>query len=69
MSTDLAAVATPPRAATSIAEDESLTFDERSAAWQAKNAAPDRAFRRKVAFAAPLLMLVAAVVTYPLLGR
>jgi hypothetical protein len=67
MSADLAAVATPPRAATSIAEHESLTFDERSVAWQAKHAAPDRAFRREVAFAAPILILVATVVIYALL--
>jgi hypothetical protein len=69
MSTNLAAVATPPRAATSIAVDESLAFDERWATWQAKNAAHDRAFRRKLAFAAPILILVAALATYALLGR
>jgi len=69
MTTNLAAVETSPTAATQIAGDESRAFDERWAAWQAKNAAHDRAIRRKVAFAAPILILVAAVVTYALLGR
>jgi hypothetical protein len=69
MSTDLAAVATPLKAATSITVDESLGVDERWAAWQAKGAAHDRAVRRKVTFAAPILILVAAVVIYTLLGR
>jgi hypothetical protein len=45
-----------------------LTFDERWAAWEAKGAAHDRAVRRKMAIAAPIL-IVAAVVIYALLGR
>jgi len=44
------------------------TSEERWAAWQAKGAAHDRAFRRKMAIAAPVLLVVAAVV-YTLLGR
>jgi hypothetical protein len=67
MSTNLTAIATPPKAAASIAVNESIAFDERWAAWQAKNAAHERAFRRKVAFAAPILILVATVVIYALL--
>jgi hypothetical protein len=69
MSTDSAAVAAPPGVATLIVVDESLTFDERWAARQVKNAAHDRAVRHKVAFAAPILIFAAALVTYALLGR
>ncbi|HXW06459.1 MAG TPA: hypothetical protein VD833_14580 [Vicinamibacterales bacterium] len=48
---------------------ESTTFDQRWAAWQAKGAAHDRAVRRKMAIAAPVVLVVAAVVLYALLGR
>ena len=48
---------------------EAASFDERWAAWQAKGAARDRAVRRKLAVALPLLIVVAAVVAYVLLGR
>jgi hypothetical protein len=71
MSIDLAAVATPANvtASRSPAVGERLGFDERWAAWQAKSAAHDRAIRRKLAFAARILIIVAAVVVYALLGR
>jgi hypothetical protein len=69
VSTDLAAVATPAKGAASTAAAESAGFDERWAAWQARGAAHDRAVRRKVAFAAPIAILLAAVVIYALLGR
>ena len=69
MSTDLVAVATAPRAATPIAAAESPGFEERWAAWQAKGAAHDRAFRRKMAIATPIVLLIAAVVMYAFLGR
>jgi len=68
MSTNLAAVATPPEAA-SIPADEPLSFEQRWAAWQARGAAHDRAVRRKMTIAAPILILVAAAVAYALLGR
>jgi hypothetical protein len=43
------------------------TFDQRWAAWEAKGAAHDRALRRKLAIAAPILLLIAVVVLYLLL--
>ena len=46
----------------------STDFEQRWAAWQAKGAAHERAFRRKMAVAAPIL-IVAAIVIYALLGR
>jgi hypothetical protein len=42
-------------------ESES-TFDERWAAWQAKGAARDRAFRRKLALAPVAITIVAIIV-------
>jgi hypothetical protein len=69
MATTAATVVAPPGTPTSTLVTDSATFDERWAAWQAKGAARDRAFRRKVAFAAPILILIAAVVAYALLGR
>ena len=53
----------------STAVPEPASFDERWAAWQAKGAAHDRAVRRKMAVAAPILIVVAAVVIYMLFGR
>jgi hypothetical protein len=52
----------------SIPQPLSSDFDERWAAWQAKGAAHDRAVRRKMAIAAPLLAVAAAIV-YALLIR
>jgi hypothetical protein len=51
---------------TAIPLAESGTFDERWAAWQARGAAHERAVRRRVAIAAPLLA-VAAAILYALL--
>jgi hypothetical protein len=48
---------------------QSSSFDERWAAWQAKGAARERAVRRKVAFAAPIVIFVVAVIVYALVGR
>jgi hypothetical protein len=39
----------------------SPSFDERWEAWQAKGAAHDRAVRRKLAIAAPLVVVMALV--------
>jgi hypothetical protein len=44
------------------------TFEERWAAWQARGAAHDRAARRKVMIAGPILA-VAAAILYALLLR
>ena len=40
------------------------TFEERWAAWAARGASRDRAFRRRVRVAAPILAVVAAVVYF-----
>jgi hypothetical protein len=48
---------------------EPASFDERWAAWQAKGAAHDRAVRRRMAVAAPVLIVLAAIIVYALLGR
>jgi hypothetical protein len=69
MSTEPAAVPAPLIAGPSTATGESSDFDERWAAWQAKGAARDRAFRRKLAVAAPIVIAVAAVVIYTFVGR
>ena len=69
MITEAPIVAERPRTPISTAVSESADFDERWAAWQAKGAAHDRAVRRKIAVAAPVLLLLAAVVIYALFGR
>ena len=48
---------------------QSSSSDERWAAWQARGAARERAGRRKLAFAAPIVILVVAVIVYALVGR
>jgi hypothetical protein len=58
----------PPGTLTSTPATDSATFDERWAAWQATGAAHDRGVRRKVAIAAPILVVVVAAVMYALLG-
>ena len=68
MATRIPTVAASPPAALSTAVPEAASFDERWAAWQAKGAAHDRAFRRKMAVAAPILF-VAALVVYALRVR
>ena len=42
--------------------ESEATFDERWAAWQAKGAARDRAFRRKPALAPVAITIVAIIV-------
>ena len=69
MAIDVPAVVALPVKPTSTPVSESATFDERWAAWQAKGAAHDGAVRRKMAIAAPTLIVVVAVVMYALLGR
>jgi hypothetical protein len=62
-------VLSPPGTPTSTPVTASATFDERWAAWQARGAAHDRAVGRKMAMAAPILLVVVAVVMYALFGR
>ena len=69
MATTAATVVATPGTPTSTPATDSATFDERWAAWQAKGAAHDRAVRRKMAIAAPILLVVVAVVLYAVLGR
>jgi hypothetical protein len=64
-----AVVASPATPTSTPPVAGSATFDERWAAWQAKGAAHDRAVRRKMAIAAPVLLAVVAIVMYGLLGR
>jgi hypothetical protein len=60
-------VAAPHPSTPAPAQDARSSFDERWAAWEAKGAAHDRAFRRKLAVAAPLLIIVVAVIVAALL--
>jgi hypothetical protein len=62
-------VVAPSGTPTSTPVTEPATFDERWAAWQARGAAHDRALRRRMAIAAPILLVVVAVIIYALLGR
>ena len=48
---------------------KSAGFEARWAAWQARGATHERAFRRKMTFAAPILIVVAVVLLYAVLGR
>ena len=48
-------------------QESEATFDERWAAWQAKGAARDRAFRRKLAVTAPIVIIIVAVIVFALL--
>ena len=69
MAITVSTVVAPPGTPRSTPITESATFDERWAAWLAKGAAHDRAVRRKMAIAAPVLLVIVAVVMYALLGR
>lgn len=44
-----------------LRKDNPVGFEERWAAWQARGAAHDRAVRRRMMFAVPILAIVAAV--------
>lgn len=59
------AAAQPPTAAPAL--ESEATFDERWAAWQAKGAAHDRALRRKLAVAAPIVIIIVAIIAFALL--
>jgi hypothetical protein len=69
MAIDGPTAAASPQAAVSTTKPEAASFDERWAAWQEKGAAHDRAVRQKMGIAAPILIVVAAVIIYALLGR
>ena len=69
MAIDVSTIAAPPEMPTSTAALEPASFDERWAAWERKGAAHDRAVRRRMAVAAPILLIGAAVIIYAFLGR
>jgi len=47
----------------------SSSFDERWEAWQAKGPPHDRAVRRTLTIAAPILVIVAAAIFYAVISR
>lgn len=69
MAIDVSLVTAPPQASPFTTAPEGPDVDQRWAAWQAKGAAQDRAFRRKLAVVGPVLIVVAAAIIYALLGR
>jgi hypothetical protein len=66
MSANLSSVSTQntPSHVGALPEVVNSTFEERWAAWAARGASRDRAFRRRVSVAAPILAVVAAVVYF-----
>ena len=69
MSTESSSAAGGTPAPVMIAAAASSSFEERWQAWQAKGVAHDRAVRRKLAVAIPLLAATAAALFYLLAGR
>jgi hypothetical protein len=67
MALDRLPVAAAPPSTLAPPHESEATFDERWAAWQAKGAAHDRALRRKLAFAAPIAIIVLAGIVFALL--
>ena len=68
MAIDVPIVPAAPPAPTFTTAAETAEFDPRWAPWHAIAAARDRAFRRKMAVVVPMI-IVAAVITYALVGR
>ena len=66
MALERSPVAAAPPFALAPALESEATFDERWAAWQAKGAARDRAFRRKLAVAAPIVIIALAAIVFAL---
>jgi hypothetical protein len=66
MSANLSSVSTQntPTHVEALPEIVNSTFEERWAAWVARGASRDLAFRRRVKVAAPILAVVAAVVYF-----
>ena len=58
-----------PHATASAPVSQSASFDARWAAWQAKGAAHDRAVRRRMTIAAPIAVVIIAVILYALIGH
>ena len=66
MSAHVSSVSTPhtPTHVEALPEVVNSTFEERWAAWVARGAARDLAFRRRVKIAVPILAVVAALVYF-----
>jgi hypothetical protein len=62
MSLERQPVAAPQPSTPVPAHESGPSFEKRWADWQAKGAAHDRASRRKLAIAAPILIVVAVIV-------
>lgn len=60
------AVAEPQRPEPALSRESGVGFDQRWAACEAKGAAHDRAFRRKVAVAAPMVIIIVAIIVFAL---
>jgi hypothetical protein len=70
MVTDVPTIAAPPVTNAATARGDSTGFHERWAATQATSTAHERTVRRKMALAASILLLLVAVVAlYALVGR
>jgi hypothetical protein len=67
MPLERSAMAVPQLSAPAPSHESGVSFDERWAAWVAKGAARDRAFRRKLAVAAPIVIIVVAIIVFALL--
>ena len=68
MAINESAVSTSPQDAPLVTAPETADFDQRWAAWRAKGAARDRAFRRKMTIVAPVAIVVVGII-YALLVR
>ena len=67
MPLERSAVAEPQPHEPALSHHQSVGFKERWAAWEAKGAARDRAFRRKLAVAAPIVIIIVAIIVFALL--
>jgi hypothetical protein len=67
MALERSPVAAPQLSTLAPVHESETTFDERWAAWEAKGAASDRAFRRKLAVAAPIVIIIVAIIAFALL--
>jgi hypothetical protein len=69
MAIDVSPIAPPTGPLVPTAASQSASFDARWAAWLAKGAAHDRVVHRKMMLAAPICVVVAAVIMFAFLGR
>jgi|RhiMetdeSRZDD1v2_1073273.scaffolds.fasta_scaffold4062764_2 hypothetical protein len=67
MPLERSAMAVPSPSAPAASHESGVSFDQRWAAWVAKGAARDRAFRRKLAVAAPIVIIIVAIIVFALL--